>query len=60
MKHKGQPIKNKGEVSFLQRLLDQEAFQDFKFIIQERSSYSRRRRSLKKHLRRDFKTQKNA
>ena len=54
MKHKGQPIKNKGEVSFLQRLLDQEAFQDFKFIIQERSSYSRRKRSLKKHLRRDI------
>ena len=45
MKHKGQLIKNKGEVSFLQRLLDQEAFQDFKFIIQERSSYSRRKRS---------------
>ena len=54
MKHKGQPIKNKGEVSFLQRLLDQEAFQDFKFIIQERSSYSRRRHSLKQCLRRDL------
>ena len=54
MKHKGQPIKNKGEASFLQRLLDQEAFQDFKFIIQERSSYSRRKRSLKQCLRRDL------
>ena len=54
MKHKGQPIKNKGEASFLQRLLDQETFQDFKFIIQERSSYSRRKRSLKKHLRREI------
>ena len=54
MKHKGQPIKNKEGVSFLQRLLDQEAFQDFKFIIQERSSYSRRKRSLKKHLRREI------
>ena len=50
MKHKGQPIKNKGEASFLQRLLDQETFQDFKFIIQERSSYSRRKRSLKNIL----------
>ena len=54
MKHKGQPIKNKGEASFLQRLLEQETFQDFKFIIQERSSYSRRKRSLKKHLRREI------
>ena len=54
MKHKGQPIKNKEGVSFLQRLLDQEAFQDFKFIIQERSSYSRRKRSLKQCLRRDL------
>ena len=54
MKHKGQPIKNKGEASFLQRLLDQETFQDFKFIIQERSSYSRRRHSLKQCLRRDL------
>lgn len=54
MKHKGQPIKNKGEASFLQRLLDQEAFQDFKFILQEKSSYSRRRHSLKQCLRRDL------
>ena len=54
MKYKKLPIGEKKKRSFLKRLLDPERFQDFKFIIQERSSYSRRKRSLKKHLRRDI------
>ena len=54
MKYKKLPIGEKKNDSFLKRLLDPERFQDFKFIIQEKSSYSRRKRSLKKHLRRDI------
>ena len=54
MKYKKLPIGKKKKRSFLKRLLDPERFQDFKFIIQEKSSYSRRRRSLKQCLRRDL------
>lgn len=54
MKYKKLPIGEKKNDSFLKRLLDPERFQDFKFIIQEKSSYSRRKRSLKMCLRRDL------
>lgn len=54
MKYKKLPIGEKKNDSFLKRLLDPERFQDFKFIIQEKSSYSRRKRSLKMCLRRDI------
>ena len=54
MKYKKLPIGKKKKCSFLKRLLDPERFQDFKFIIQEKSSYSRRRHSLKMCLRRDL------
>lgn len=54
MKYKKLPIGEKKKRSFLKRLLDPERFQDFKFIIQEKSSYSRRRHSLKQCLRRDL------
>ena len=54
MKYKKLPIGEKKKRSFLKRLLDPERFQDFKFILQEKSSYSRRRHSLKQCLRRDL------
>ena len=54
MKYKKLPIGKKKKRSFLKRLLDPERFQDFKFILQEKSSYSRRRHSLKQCLRRDL------
>ena len=54
MKHKKLPIGEKKKRSFLKRLLDPERFQDFKFIIQEKSSYFLRRHSLKQCLRRDL------
>lgn len=54
MKYKKLPIGEKKKRSFLKRLLDPERFQDFKFILQEKSSYSRRRHSLKMCLRRDL------
>ena len=54
MKYKKLPIGEKKKRSFLKRLLDPERFQDFKFIIQEKSSYSCRRHSLKQCLRRDL------
>lgn len=54
MKYKKLPIGKKKKRSFLKRLLDPERFQDFKFIIQEKSSYFLRRHSLKQCLRRDL------
>ena len=54
MKYKKLPIGEKKKRSFLKRLLDPERFQDFKFIIQEKSSYFLRRHSLKQCLRRDL------
>ena len=54
MKYKKLPIGEKKKRSFLKRLLDPERFQDFKFIIQEKSSYFLRRHWLKQCLRRDL------
>ncbi|MBB1578901.1 MAG: hypothetical protein HG424_002850 [candidate division SR1 bacterium] len=54
MKYKKLPIREKKNDSFLQRLLDPERFQGFKFILQEKSSYFLRRHSLKQCLRRDL------